>query len=68
MTKLKDFEPARYIDSEVAAQAYLELAKHSGDEALLIAATNDVSNARKRWLDHRPDGVSVSAHKTSPSP
>jgi hypothetical protein len=65
MSTLKNFEPACYIDNEAVALAYLDLAKNFGDEALMTAATNDVTNARKQWRENSVGGSDVTPQTTS---
>lgn len=67
MSKLKNFEPACYIDSEAVAQAYMDLAKNFGDQALLTAATNDVSISRMQWRKKSVAGADVTPQTTTPA-
>lgn len=51
MQKGTYFDPSDYISDEAVAQAYLDLARQTGDARLLESALHDVRTAREKWAD-----------------
>ena len=58
MTKLTEFDPADYLDSDEVIIAYLNEALEDGDPALISAALGDVARARGMSQLARETGVS----------
>ncbi|MFN9966168.1 MAG: addiction module antidote protein [Lysobacteraceae bacterium] len=68
LSELKRFDVAEYLDDEKAIAEYLSVVLEENDEALLLAALNDVARARGMTEVSKASGVTREALYTALSP
>ncbi|MCZ8317768.1 MAG: addiction module antidote protein [Lysobacteraceae bacterium] len=68
LSELKRFDVAEYLDDEKAIAEYLSVVLEENDEALLLAALNDVARARGMTEVSKASGVTREALYKALSP